>query len=159
MKKIVLIRHSNAEPGGFSTPDFDRKLSAKGRERAVLQANTLLNNSGIPDLIITSNAKRAHETALIFSEILNKNCPIQQVPFLYEDFATSDFFNLINGINDSYNNIIVIGHNPTISVMASKLDSDELFSFKPCAMCIFEVGNKWGDVDIADGNLISFIAP
>ena len=156
MKELILIRHSNAESGSFSTPDFDRKLSAKGKDRVQLQANILLNKHKTPDLIITSSAKRALETAHIFSDLLNKDCPIQQIPFLYEDFTTCDFFNLINKIGDSCDTVILVGHNPTISVMASRLDSDELFSFKPCTMCVFEVGNKWANVDIADGKLIGF---
>lgn len=157
MKKIVLIRHSNAESGSFDTSDFNRKLSAKGKQRAKQQANLLLTKNTIPDLIITSNAKRSYETALAFAEVLNKNCPVQQVSFLYEDFTTNDFFNLINKIDDCYETVFLVGHNPTISTMASRLDSDELFTFKPCTICVFEVGNKWQTVDIADGELADFI--
>lgn len=148
VKKLILVRHSDAEHSSFDTPDFDRRLTPQGRKRAKLQANQLLTKNLIPNLVITSNAIRAKETASIFLPILNPDCQIQHVPFLYDDFTTTDFFNLISSIDANKTVVMVVGHNPTISVMASRLDFKSQLSFKPCSMAIFNTAKEWNLLEV-----------
>lgn len=157
MKKLILLRHSFAESGSFSTPDFNRRLTPKGKSRANLHANKLLKKGLVPDLIITSTAIRAEETTEIISTVLNYRGPINRVSLLYEDFATLDFFKLLNNINSSMNTVLLIGHNPTISTMASRIDRDSLVSFRPCSIGIFEVNSKWNQLEVGSGRMVEYV--
>lgn len=157
MKKLILVRHSDAEHSSFDTPDFDRRLTPQGRKRVKLHANFLLNKNLIPDLIITSNAIRATETVALFLPILNPDCQIKYVPFLYDDFTTADFFNLISSIDANKTVVMVVGHNPTISVMASRLDFKSQLSFKPCSIAIFNTAKEWNLLEVGDAILSDFM--
>jgi phosphohistidine phosphatase len=157
VKKLILVRHSDAEHSSFDTPDFDRRLTPQGQKRAKLQANLLLNKNLIPNLIITSNAIRAKETVALLLTILNPDCQIQLVPFLYDDFTTTDFFNLISSIDENKTVVMVVGHNPTISVMASRLDFKSQLSFKPCSMAIFNTTKEWNLLEVGDAKLSDFM--
>ena len=159
MKELILIRHSNAESDSFNMSDFERKLSNKGIKRAKYQASEMQIRGKVPDLIITSTAVRAIETTNIFIEILGKDLPVKEVAFLYEDFTTSDFFNLINSINNSYSTVMLVGHNPTISSMAYRLDSDISISFRPCEISIYNVGDSWDTLEVDGGKVVEVITP
>ena len=156
MKQLILVRHSDAESGSFSLPDINRRLTPEGKNKANLQVRRLLSGDLKPDLLITSTAKRAVETTEIFSNVLKFRRSILQVSFLYEDFTTSDFFALLNEISESVNTVILVGHNPTISVMASRLDPDVLVSFNPCSIGIFNIGSFWNSVSVGDSKMIEY---
>jgi phosphohistidine phosphatase len=157
VKKLILVRHSDAEHSSFDTPDFDRRLTPQGQKRAKLQANLLLNKNLIPNLIITSNAIRAKETASLFLPILYPDCQIQHVSLLYDNFTTTDFFNLISRIDAKKTTVMVVGHNPTISVMASRLDFKSQLLFKPCSMAIFNIAKEWESLEVGDAILSDFM--
>lgn len=159
MNELILIRHSNAESESFNNSDFERKLSDKGIKRAKHQANKMQLSGKIPDLIITSSAVRAIETSNIFLEELRADCPVKEIPFLYEDFTTSDFFNLLNSIDNSYSTVMLVGHNPTISSMAYRLDSNISISFRPCEISIYNVGDRWDKLEVGGGRVVDVISP
>ena len=52
--------------------------------------------------------------------------------------------------------VIIIGHNPTISVMASRLDLDAMVSFNPCSVGIFDINSSWNSVLVGDAKLVDF---
>ncbi len=157
MKHLVIIRHSDAESSSYSSSDFDRKLTDIGREKARLQAKRLKDMNILPDLIITSSAKRALDTTDIIVDVLSENCPIQKSPLLYEDYSTNDFLDLISEISETNNIVYIVGHNPSLSVMASRLDFDAFINFKPCSIGVFEIDNNWKLVEVDNGKLIEFL--
>ncbi len=157
MKQLVLVRHSDTESTSFSMPDRARKLTPKGKNKAKIQASRLKKINLIPDLIITSDAIRAEETADIFSKALCSNCPMLKVPFLYEDFTTTEFFTLINELDDSYNTVFIVGHNPNISLMASRLDAESIVSFNTCSIGIFNLADCWSKVEVMKGKMIEYL--
>jgi len=159
VKKLILVRHSNAEAGSFSTPDFKRKLTPMGKNIANLQASRIANKKIIPDLIITSTALRAQETTDIFINVLKFNGLVQSHGFLYEDFTTFDFFELINNISESYHTVLIVGHNPTISIMASRLDSNVMVSFSPCTVAVFETNNNWTSIEVDSCSIKELMQP
>ena len=62
---LVLMRHAKALPHNFHTNDRERKLSEEGEKQAKLSAEYLVTINFIPQLIITSSASRALQTAKI----------------------------------------------------------------------------------------------
>lgn len=70
MKKLVLIRHAEAEPETGNISDFDRNLTAAGKKDAAKMAAVLLNNTVAPEIMICSPAARALETAHILLLLL-----------------------------------------------------------------------------------------
>ena len=159
MSRLILIRHSIAESGSFETSDFERKLTPQGVKRAYNQSEELKNKNIKPDLIISSSATRAIETAGIFSEQIGERCPVKEVPFLYENYTTNEFFSFLNTIDNKYSTVLLVGHNPTISEMAYRLDSDVSVAFSPCEIVIVSVGNNWNLLEVGGGKIDEVISP
>jgi phosphohistidine phosphatase len=157
MKQLILIRHSNAESTSFGKEDHKRELTNEGIKKAIDRAMSLLNKNIYPDLILSSNAVRAIQTAEIFAKHLNQKCRTVNIPFLYFEYTTNDFFNLISEIDACYNTVFIIAHNPTLSVMASRLDDDALLHFNTCDIAIFEISKSWKSIEIGDCKLIDYI--
>jgi phosphohistidine phosphatase len=69
---LYLIRHAEAEAIGLGgvTRDFDRPLTAHGREQARVLAKAFLNHNLALDAIATSPLVRAYQTATEFMSIL-----------------------------------------------------------------------------------------
>ena len=63
MKQLIIFRHGKAEQDTMAKDDYDRALTERGRRNASDMGAFILKKTGVPDLILTSSAKRAHETA------------------------------------------------------------------------------------------------
>ncbi len=65
MKSLILVRHGKAEQIKINQHDFDRKLIDRGIEDVNELAKELKEDKFQPELIITSSAKRAFQTAKV----------------------------------------------------------------------------------------------
>ncbi|MDA3894454.1 MAG: hypothetical protein PF517_22560 [Salinivirgaceae bacterium] len=157
MNKLILARHSYAESGTSNGSDFKRKLTPIGNEVANSQAKQLLDKGLIPNLIITSNAQRAIETTRVFQKLLNTSCPIFQVSFLYDDYTTAEFFDLVNQISSLHQIVLIMGHNPTISLMSARLDNTTNYPFKPGSLAVFNCG-EWSEVEVGNSKVLEYLS-
>ncbi len=67
MKTIYLVHHAAAGKSKPKSPDRKRALSKKGRKEAIKMAKNLKKNGMLPDLLVSSPAKRAIQTARVFA--------------------------------------------------------------------------------------------
>jgi phosphohistidine phosphatase len=162
MKTLFLIRHAKTEQQtDYSKTDFERKLLPRGHKDSALIAEQLKERRYFPDLFITSEAKRAKQTAEIFAEILNH--PTESIikkQFIYDGYTTSEMMDFLGNFDNQYDSIIVFGHNPDIASFAQNLIPNDLFHFPTC--CIigisFDVEN-WKDIQVRTGKVELYIYP
>lgn len=122
IKTIYFIRHSKAKKEGNS--DFDRDLSEKGRQNAEFMGKRLKKYKVLPDMIFASPAKRAIKSANLLARETKFKKDIIQVKALY-NASLENMLEFINSINDKYNTIFIVGHNPSITQISELLsDSD-----------------------------------
>ncbi len=72
MKKIIIVRHAKSSWDEHFN-DHDRSLAVRGLKDAELVSLKFKELKEIPDLVISSTAKRAKMTADIFKKNLNLN--------------------------------------------------------------------------------------
>jgi phosphohistidine phosphatase len=128
MRKVVFIRHGSAENG---RDDFNRDLASIGILEARKTAEEIKSKGLIPDLIIHSAALRTTKTANIISEIFNLD---QKFIIPYEELylASSDkILEIIKEQHQDFKIIFLVGHNPGISVLATRMLKDMSISFLP----------------------------
>lgn len=126
-KTLILIRHSKAEIRDNASNDFNRSLTDEGKADSLRMADFLKNNGISPDLIITSSAARAYETAMILANTFNtseKN--ISSTKKLYYCSAKTILDQLF-GLSESLNCVIVVAHNPGISDLTRGLSEGRSF--------------------------------
>jgi phosphohistidine phosphatase len=95
MKRVVIVRHAKAVPYGYDD-DFTRDLADRGVNDAGLVGNELKSRGIKPDVMISSPANRAIQTARIFAEIIGfeKN-NIVELDDIYDGVTTSRFVDMI----------------------------------------------------------------
>ncbi|WP_129595220.1 SixA phosphatase family protein [Seramator thermalis] len=115
MKTLLILRHGKAEPRNIDERDFDRKLAISGRLQAEMTGNTIAVREGTPDLIYSSSAPRAWETARIVAEKVSYSLEnIRTDGELY--MATSLWLrHLLGNIGDEIISCILVGHNPGLT--------------------------------------------
>jgi len=119
-RTLFLMRHGPAEdeiPAGRR--DYDRPLTPEGRSLVKRQAERLLDKGIRFDGLIASTATRAWQTAEIIAselELTDNRCvrwPILYTARPQEVIAVR--------VSKSWNSVILVGHNPVLSEVASRL--------------------------------------
>lgn len=127
MKKIILIRHAKSAWDNPWQDDFDRPLAERGLRDAPEMAHALKSREIQVDLICSSPAKRAHQTASLTAEVLNyPEKKIHWEKSLYHASA-SQLLHFIQSQSDQIQTLILVGHNPglteLINFLGVKLDN------------------------------------
>jgi phosphohistidine phosphatase len=162
MKKLILVRHAKTEQiYDYSQSDFERKLLPRGHKDAKLIAKELKEKLIIPDLFITSKAKRARETANIFAECLGYNKDdVRKEQFIYDGYTTADMLQYLAQFDDKYKTIIIFGHNPDIASFTVNLLSDNLWHFPTsCTTVVRFSVDSWKDIEPRKGEVAAYMYP
>jgi phosphohistidine phosphatase len=160
VKNLFLIRHAKSDWSVGGQKDFDRELNGRGLNDAPKMGRKLYDIGVKPDLIISSPAQRAKLTAQLIAEQLKYDTDkIAFDPEIYEASVRS-LLNVINAIDDRYNNVIIFGHNPTFTYIAESLTKKEIGNIPTCGAVQIEFNIKsWAEVSAGTGNMKSFIYP
>lgn len=143
MKTLYLVRHAKSDWGKEPLADIDRHLNNRGYGDAHKMSKLMKEKKLIPDLIITSPAIRAISTALIFCRNLQLNpAEIKIEPSLYET-TTKQYLHVISQTDNQYKQIMIFGHNPTITNCANSLTNSFTEEMPTCA--IVGITNKCSD--------------
>ena len=122
MKNLILIRHAKSS---WDAPlrDFDRPLTQRGIKDAHDVANSCLVFLPKQFQILSSAATRAKETAIIFAQ--NFSYPMENIIFSEELYTFDDrkLESIIKLFPNSYNNVILFGHNEAITNFVNKFGS------------------------------------
>jgi phosphohistidine phosphatase len=119
MKNLILIRHAKSS---WDTPlkDIDRPLEQRGMKDAHLVSLNIFNFLPQTFVIWSSIAKRASDTAIIFAQ--NILYPIESIIYKKElyTFDENQLERIIKSIDDSYDSVIIFGHNGAITNFVNK---------------------------------------
>lgn len=160
-KYLIIMRHANAIKQNPAISDFQRDLTEQGITQASLSANFLANNPHfIPQLIISSSAKRALHTAEILADKLN--LPHNIIVFndtLYSGDLNA-YIDTIYQVDDEISKLMILGHNPSISMLSYLLTNNEVNKMKTASMLGIEIiNNKWLNFDLKPKKTLFFFSP
>lgn len=120
-RRLTLLRHGQAQNLDSCSEDFERALTRRGAAEARETASRLVYRNLVPDLILTSPAERAWATA----QILASACDLteDQVRCARELYlATPEtVWRLLGRCDPSLGHVLICGHNPGLSQIASRL--------------------------------------
>jgi phosphohistidine phosphatase len=110
MKTLLILRHAKSSWDDSSISDHDRPLNQRGLKTAPLMGTLLKANKLVPDLILSSTALRAVETARLVAQAAEFNKSIPAVASFYPGDPVSYIETLKTQV--SAQSIMIIGHNP-----------------------------------------------
>lgn len=160
VKKIYFIRHANAEELERGGRDIDRPLSREGYRHAALVGQRLAQLNVKPDLFLTSPAVRTLQTSeIIADQIKFESTRVVVDDEVYEGSARV-LLRIINGIDEKYNTVLLVAHNPGITFIAEYLTGGQIGNMEPAGMAevAFE-GLQWSEISQNTCQLERYIAP
>ena len=159
MKKLFLIRHAKSSWEDFNLDDFDRPLNKRGEKDAPFMGKLLKKKKPKPDLIISSPALRTKLTAQIMAKEIGYDDKIVFDKTIYEA-PLSNLKKVVHNIDDSFDTIFFIGHNPALCDLANFLCDIELENIPTCGIVEIDFDtNSWKDISKENSELISFEYP
>lgn len=160
MRKLYILRHAKSDWNSSYLGDHERPLSSRGRKAAARLGWFFSEAGELPDLILCSTSVRTRETLAIAAQA--GEWPEIPVAFENELYLTS--YDLILGrlrlIPETVESVMVIGHEPTSSVVASSLIGGASIHFPTaaCARINLDI-DSWAQVRSGCGVLNWMIPP
>jgi phosphohistidine phosphatase len=154
--RLLLLRHAKAaSPAGV--PDHDRPLAERGLADAAAVGRWLASAGGV-DLVLRSDAWRAVQTwdaaaaALATSDV---GAPmVRDEPRLYAA-SVDEVLAVLADVDEGVRTVLVVGHEPTTSAVASVLASEESdvaavarvrAGLPTSGVAVLRTGRAWADL-------------
>ena len=132
MIRLALVRHAKSDWGNPGLDDHDRPLNDRGLRDAPRMARALAETGFRPDVILSSTALRARTTAEAFAAELRIAVSLE--PELYGAPA-STLLDVAAATGAA--SVMVVAHDPGMSVLAARLSSDRIEHMPTCAVATF----------------------
>jgi len=166
MRSIFIARHAKAEYND-QVEDSRRSLTAKGILDCSITANEI-KSMAMLELVICSSAKRTYDTAKNIIDNIDKSIKLQSLDNLY-NASKEEILEVIRSIDDRYQTVLIIAHNPGISqfvidfTTTSKPSLDLLgkvsLGMSPASVALFEFEAIWEDFGKTPLKIKDFFRP
>jgi phosphohistidine phosphatase len=145
MKTLLLLRHAKsswAEPGAT---DHDRPLNDRGKHDAPRMGRFLLEQQLLPDLIVSSTAKRARKTAERVVAACGYQGDLQITESLYLAQPVA-YLRLLQTFADDRQRVLMVGHNPGLEDLVELL-TGEIVALPTAALVKIAIDiDRWSDL-------------
>lgn len=120
MKLLTLVRHAKSSWSNFDLSDHDRSLKNVGVKRTSKVVSYFIEYGLMPELILSSTAKRALDTAKIIAGGIGYNIDniIAKKSIYHAD--TDDIYSEIFSCDNKINSLMLVGHNPTFTYLVNE---------------------------------------
>ena len=158
-KTLLLMRHGKSSWKDKSLPDIKRPLKKRGEVASEMIGKVLKSKRPLPDVILTSPAKRARLSAEIVAKEADISNRVTVVDSLYMAEPT-EFFKVLNALKDSPERVMIVGHNPGLEALLQLLDG-HVESLPTGSMAYLRLKiDEWKDLNPESiGDMIGFWNP
>lgn len=111
------MRHGQKDELTTYAHDYDVELTPQGFEDVKSVAYKLKEQGATPDLIVSSPAIRARQTAETLCDVLEYTKSIMYNEVIYQAFL-NEIIESINYTYDTVNSLLIVGHNPSITALS-----------------------------------------
>jgi phosphohistidine phosphatase len=159
MKNLYLIRHAKSDWSDASKSDYDRGLNKRGKKSILTMSNALKDKHILPDLILSSSAKRTKLTTKGLVKGIGYTGEIKYIDTLYMA-EPQEVITLIQNIEDKYNTVFIVGHNPETTELSYMITNSYIDNVPTLGIVSIELPiDSWKNMNISDGALKFFIYP
>lgn len=161
-RRLVVMRHAKAEQDGPT--DFDRPLASRGRRDAEAAGAWLASQGVAPDHALVSAALRTQQTWESVAAGAGWSLAADLDRGLYAAGPDSAL-DIVRLVPDTAISLVVIGHNPTVGVLAQVLDDGSgdaevgasmAGDFPTSAVAVFSYDGSWADLGEGTARLDAF---
>ncbi|MCX6229965.1 MAG: histidine phosphatase family protein [Bacteroidetes bacterium] len=147
MKTLYFIRHAKSSWDYPELSDEERPLIEKGIKRTSKIAHYLAENNVIADIIISSHAERALQTAKIIAKKINYQDNKIIIDKNIYGTNIDRLFTTIFSISNEYHTAIIFGHNPTFTNIANYFLDEKIDNLPTSGLvCVEFDTDEWNTI-------------
>lgn len=159
MKTLLVLRHAKSSWADNSLSDHDRPLKGRGKRDAPRMGRLLKDQDLIPDLIVSSSARRAISTAKLLAEACGYESEIEVTREFYHA-APETYLEYIAYLSEDVDVVMVVGHNPGVEELVEEF-SERWERMPTAALAVIHLDvESWADLSSeTEGQLVSLWTP
>lgn len=159
MKTVLLLRHAKSSWSDGALPDHERPLNERGQQAAPQMGRLLARLQLVPDLILTSTAVRARDTAELVARHSAYQGRLEPRSELYHA-SPQRCLAVLRDLPNLYTSVMLVAHNPGLEEVVSRISGDEQH-FPTAALAQVELPiHSWSEFsDWRQGKLINIWRP
>jgi phosphohistidine phosphatase len=136
--QLFIIRHAKSSWDNPALRDFHRPLNDRGLSVAPRMSKFMQQFTPSPDLLISSPARRAIDTAAFFAEAYQVPfADIVQEPALYEASAL-EIMRVISQLPETARVVFLFGHNPGLTEFVNQFTNQPFINIPTCGVVLLE---------------------
>jgi phosphohistidine phosphatase len=152
------MRHAKSSWGDPSLADFERPLNERGRKAAPLVGRFMRKQRLRPDLVLSSPAERARQTAALVIEAAGLKAPLRYDERIYEA-TPSRLAEVVSQVEEAVGELLLVGHNPGLAGLLELLAGESRrVPTAALARVALDV-EKWGRLRAGVGRVELFVRP
>jgi phosphohistidine phosphatase len=145
-KQLILVRHGKSS-WEFDVRDHDRPLIFKGIQDAHSIGESLQEFPTRPDLIWSSTAARALQTATILTEYVDYDLKKLALKRDLYTFESQDLLKMVKSIPESTETCMMVSHNHGLTDLANQLGNHYFSNVPTTGVVLIEFENtQWSDI-------------
>ena len=158
MKTLFLMRHAKSSWNNTNLSDFERPLNERGLRAAPHIGKIMFERQLQPELLVSSPAERAKQTAQLIKETVPIAGEIQFDKRIYEA-SVPTLLQILSETDEQFESVMLVGHNPGFENLLMIL-TGELQPMPTAALAVIDLSiNNWREINADCGTLRILIRP
>lgn len=159
MKTLLVLRHGKSSWSDASLDDHDRPLKGRGKRAAKKIGRVLRERGLLPDLVLSSTAKRACATAKLALQEAGYEGDVVKVRDFYFASVHKQLAAVSRHARGKDKTILIVGHNPALEELVATLTGDEV-SLTTANLAVVDLDvEDWDTLPKARGTLRVLVRP
>jgi len=159
-KTLVLVRHAKSSWKEVGLADRERPLSGRGKRDAPRMGARLARRDARPELLVTSPAVRAVQTAEAMAVAFGRGPADFLVDEGLYDAGPEELMAVVRRFDDQVRHAMLVGHNPALTELANRLAECAIENVPTCGVVILRLAtDTWTTAGDCPATLLEFLSP
>ncbi len=154
-----MLRHGKSSWSSSSLADHDRPLKGRGKRDAQRIGHVLRERGLVPDLIVSSTARRAASTARRAAAAAGFGGRMVHTRELYLSSARDQLSSVAAVAEDGHRCVMMVGHNPTLEDLVERLTGEDVRLTTGNLVAVDLEIDAWTELPRARGTLRFVLRP
>ncbi len=147
MKTLLILRHAKSSWADMSLDDYERPLNKRGKRDAPRIGRLLRTEDLLPDLVISSKARRARRTARAVADASGFEGELALTDEFYHA-SPEAYIEVLCELPAEFDCVMIVGHNPGLEYLLEMMtDEDERMPTAALAQVSLLI-DTWAQLDV-----------
>lgn len=164
-RELLVLRHGKSSWSSGAPTDFERPLAKRGRRDAPRMGAWLLERDLVPDLVVSSPAARARETAEVAMEAMDLGDDALRFDERIYGAVAGELIEVLQEVPADAKRVMLVGHNPGFEDLVLRLASERPETppngklMPTCALARLGFDLPWAELEPYAATLLSLVRP